>query len=179
MKVLVCDDVYQKYEVLQEFLKGIGITEIEWVEYESELFNLLSKKKYDVLFLDMTLHRYKNCTISNLGGKEILYELCDKEIIIPVIVFTSYSDFSEDSRWSWRSANWTIEKYMNTQFLSDDIDYLAEKGDEDVSFIEGLHEYMCNHYNIYAGTIYLDETKTDWQDGIKKLIQYIENTQKK
>jgi DNA-binding response OmpR family regulator len=80
MRVLLIEDDVLLGEGLKEYLKRQGC-EVTWVEDERGLGSLESVALYDVVVLDLIL-RYRS-------GEEILREIREKGIEVPVLVLTA------------------------------------------------------------------------------------------
>ena len=99
MKVLVIEDDINKWKAISEFLSTCD--DIEFFRQSSYHSGMqaLMKDKYDLLLLDMSIPIYDVTARETggrplaLAGRDILFQLRRRKILLQTIVVTQYEDF--------------------------------------------------------------------------------------
>lgn len=103
MKVLIIEDDINKLHAIMDYIRLMGLSEIETkTSYHSGLKELVSHP-YDLVLLDMSMPAYDITAHENggrplpLAGRDILYSMCRRKIKCKAIVITQYEDFGGTS----------------------------------------------------------------------------------
>jgi len=143
LKVLIVEDDINKLHAIMEYIRQLGLSEIETkTSHHSGLKELVSHP-YDLVLLDMSMPAYDITVHENggrplpLAGRDILYSMWRRKIKCKAIVITQYEDFGGTSLGSL---------------------------DEDLkkSFPE-----------IYLGVVYYNTMQEGWKSALKELLSSV------
>lgn len=103
MKILIVEDNIYKRNKIVSFLKSIAkdIGIIDEASSYSSSIELINNNCYDLLILDMSIPSYdikdkeSGGRFRAFGGKDILKHLKRKKMLLPFIIITQYTTFSE------------------------------------------------------------------------------------
>ena len=105
MKIAIVEDNIHKRKKIRSFL---DTNDKEFIFGEAASYSsgveMLEKEKFDFLILDMSLPTYDienkdgGGNLRNFGGKDILKRLKRKKKLLPFVIVTQYTTFSESTR---------------------------------------------------------------------------------
>jgi DNA-binding response OmpR family regulator len=118
MRVLLIEDDPILGESLEEYLSEQGI-EVHWIQDDREVEYIYNFDQYDVIILDLMLKYSK--------GEDILRELRNKNINIPVLILTAKSDIKDKEKCFNLGADDYLTKPFNPKELLLRINALAKR----------------------------------------------------
>jgi len=146
MKILVIEDDENKRQQLEKFLKSIRSDCHLTIQksYNSGLKSVLSKEKWNLVLLDMTMPTYDISLNEDGGrpqhyaGRAILRQMKRHNIKTPVIVVTQFDVFGEGTE----------------RMTRDELD----------------KQLQSDHPNIYLGMVYYNAAVDGWKNDLNLMI---------
>lgn len=173
MKVLIVEDKQEKREVLQKYMEQEFQAHVDYVVNERQAKNkLIDAESYDVVLLDMTLpDMVHNGDLDSFGGINVLSSMEDKDIIIPVIIITSYWDFKKMLKREMKEPYWARNLLFQTE-----IDYETVEMVENFDLLDGRHKYMSYTFSrVYFASVEFSFYNDGWKVILKSLMEELTN----
>lgn len=173
LRILIVEDLPEKKSILQNYMEQEFQAYVDWVINERDAKNkLIDSKSYDVVLLDMTLpDMAHNGDTDSFGGINVLSSMESKDIIIPVIIITSYWDFKQMLPRELKEPFWA----QNLLFRKE-IDYDTVEMVENFDFLDGRHKYMSYTYSrVYFASVEFSFHNDGWKVILKNLIEELTN----
>lgn len=150
LKILIVEDQKTKFnalrDIVQDILTDSHVTHTWDVETTCRIL-LEPPVRFDLIILDMTLPEDPSfdSSLKSLAGLSVLKVMKLRNIHVPTILVTQYS-------------NWSAEAAFNTRV-----------------FIENLDRFCSREYtSFYKGTIRFSHTEIEWRDKLKNVIYNLE-----
>lgn len=134
-------------------------------DFAMDLLNAKEKikeKKYDVIFLDMTLS--DGISNNEFVGIDVLNHLDYLEIDTPVIVVTQFYNFN-DLSCSAEKADFFLENERYNQELNYDF-----SSNSDIHELPNLHLYLSENFENYFGCVLYIQNNPIWVKGLKSML---------
>lgn len=173
MKILIVEDDSEKNLMLKNYMEESFAADVNCVMDEKAAKNALKDKKaYDVVLLDMSLPDMVNVgDLEAFGGMNVLSDMVYNNILIPVIVVTSYWDFKQLLR---REAKELFA--ARNKLFREEIDYDKIEIVEDFDYLDRMHQYMSYTYNsVYFGSIEFNYRNENWKKVLKEFMEDMHN----
>ena len=145
--ILIIEDQADKKELILNVLRMdplLANFEAKWAKSVSTAYSLVtSTPPIDFIILDMAFasQASRNTQASNsLAGKEILDYLSTRGIDVPVVVATSYDDFSDGKKLKFNSTK-KLDEYLHARFSKN-----------------------------YLGLVHVQHNNTEWHSKLHELL---------
>ncbi len=169
MKVLIIEDIGSKSSMLRNYMEVNFDAKVDCVTNEYEAKNkLIDSKSYDVVLLDMTLpDMVHKGDLEPHGGMNVLSFMQHDNIIIPVIVVTSYWDFKHLLKRETKELYYSFNKLFQTK-----IDYDAIEMVEDFDYLDRMHKHMSYTYEqVYFGCLEFSYHNESWKGILGNILK--------
>lgn len=173
MKALIVEDTPEKKEALKRYMEQEFQAHVDCVINEREAKDkLIDTESYDVVILDMTLpDMIHNGDLDSFAGINVLSSMEDKNIIIPVIVITSYWDFRQMLKREMKESYWARNLLFQTEIDYETVD-MVEKFD----LLDARHKYMSYTFSrIYFASVEFSFHNDGWKVILKNLMEELNN----
>lgn len=173
MKVLIVEDGIEKSLELQKYMEQEFQAYVDCVKNEREAKDkLINSASYDLVLLDMTLpDMIHNGDLDSFGGINVLSAMEADDIIIPVIIITSYWDFKKMLAREMKDSYWERNKFFQKEIAYENIEMV-----ENFDYLDGRHKYMSYTYNrVYYASVEFSFYNDRWKEILKNLMEELSN----
>ena len=175
MNILIVEDQKDKRHNIKKAIQKIENCSIEvaktYFSAKNKIINL--KKTYNLIILDMFLPDAKDDEErKGLAGKDLIFDIMDAGIKIPVLVVTQYTEYTNNLKSNKprsRDIPYMIENPSYGNILEDKNNKIY-----DCTYYEGLHEYLKAEAPIYLGIIFYSNQFKEWEKNLKYFLKKIE-----
>lgn len=172
MNILIVEDRKDKRNYIKKAVQEMGISNIEvaktYFSARNKIINL--RKKYNLIILDMFLPDAKDDDeLRGLAGKDLIFDMINSDIIIPIIVLTQYTEYTNNSMERKNNEN---PNMLENEAYGKELDNNREEN-YDCTYFEGLHEYLSNEVPIYVGMVFYSTQIKSWENNLKYFIDKI------
>ncbi len=173
MRVLIVEDMKPKAELLKIWVEQRLTFDVKIAESIENAKNVLKYEKIDLILLDMTLpksDKTKN-ELVNYGGLSVINYLRVNKCKIPVVVITQYTDFVALRLYTILDNNLLV--YINEDYGKDLKQNRMYKGENQIRYLEKLHDYMKLLYAYYIGAVLFSSVNLAWKRNLEYLLKTV------
>lgn len=158
MKALIVEDNKEKLENAVRILKKHSITEYVHINNQKEVCGLLRNEqeisKFDIILLDLCFYvrNPQKCKVGpdSKAGATFLVEMADCDRNIPVIIYSSETDWEENLQKMLLGSDYpTFTVHSDVSYLSSSIRAAFEKSKKRFDFIQSIVKgHAHNEYEL-------------------------------
>ena len=174
MKILIVEDRKDKRHNIKNVVQEVGGVEVEiaktYFSAKNKIF--LLAKNYDMIIMDMFLPDAKDDDeLKGLAGKDLIFDMLDDDIVIPILVVTQYTEYTNCSV-SEHNNFAEFEKVMENRYYGMTLPE-EKKGIYDCTHYEGLHQYLSEEVPMYLGIVFYSNQFIEWKENILYFIKKV------
>lgn len=174
LKVLIVEDQKEKRNavrrVIEEYTESHVSVAKTYFDAKRKLF--LKHETYDLIIVDMFLADAKDKEdLRGLTGKDLILDMLNKEMRIPVLVATRYTKYCEEETNQDGNEIRTPGKRENPNYGNEVTEILLNG---DCTYYEGLHRYLSHEVPFYLGIIFYDTQFPVWEEDLKYFLEKID-----
>lgn len=175
MRLLIVEDRKDKQNNIKDVIMNRFRGQIE-IDVESCYFSardkIIETSNYFMLIIDMFLPDAKDDDEPRgLAGKDLIFDMKLENIIIPTLVVTQYTEYTNSS------SHMSRDFFDNTGFLENS-SYGKELLNQprtpfDCTNFFGLHEYLSAEVPFYLGILYYSNQFKKWENNLLHIVDKI------
>lgn len=171
MNILIVEDGKDKRHKIRKTVREMGYDAIDVAKtYFSARDKIVDIGGYDLIILDMFLPDAEDDKeLRGLAGKDLIFDIMDEGIEIPIIVVTQYTEYTNNGTFGEKRREFVPKAIENKNFGKEPVE-LSNKS-YDCTYYEGLHEYLSDEIPLYLGIVFYSNQNGDWKNDLRCFIE--------
>ena len=173
MKILIVEDREDKLNSIKNVINSFfDKSEIKVSKTYFSAKHEILNDYFDLVIMDMFLPDAKdNENLYGLAGKDLIFDMEDEDINIPVLVVTQYTESCSIGK-NDNIVNINIPLMLENQNYGKALDCNSII-ESDITFYQGLHEYLIQIIPFYLGIIFYSNKFPSWRNNLKYFLNKI------